>query len=461
VTAPRRTLLAVAFVLFAAPPALAAPEGPVSTPAPEPGSTWVRPAHACGTEQIDRSDRVGAPSAPLAAGGGAQRTIYLNRFGGTYSINSSPTNSATNVANRLVSGDGQSHTAVIPPLASGFNWTTISNCVRQHYAPYNVRVVETEPTSGAYIEAVVGGTGTEIGFGANELFGIAAADDFCGVTETGIAFSFSETHRDVPRRDEELCATIAHEIGHLVALEHETLAIDLMSYVLIQQSGTKTFANQSSSCGTQPGQPQGCSCGGSTTNSAGRLTNFLGLRPIETEPPTMTLVSPGDDADLPPTFEVVVRASDNMAMEGVSVLLNGVEASNDFEPDGDEYHIMLAGVADGAYTLAAVARDQAGNEARAEIAVTISRHATGESCGAATDCTGGVCAMSSDGLFCTENCDPANDTCPDGFSCNEAAAVCAPVGDGGCCSTGSEPTGAMGLLILGVGLVIVRRRRRV
>ena len=309
-----------------------------------------------------------------------------------------------------------------------------------------------------YVEAVVGGDGTEIGAGTNQLFGIASADDFCGVTEAGVAFNFSETHRDVPRRDDELCATIAHEVGHLLALEHEVLPVDLMSYVYIAESGTKTFSPQNSRCGTQPGQEISCSCGGSMTNSAQRLTSFVGLRPTETVPPSITLVSPGDNAALTPTFEVVARASDDMAMEGVTVYLNGFDRGSDVEPVGDEYRIIVGGIDPGDYTLAVEATDQAGNVARAEVAVNIAVRPTGESCLAATDCVGGQCLNSSDGLFCSEACDPGNDTCPDGFTCQSDISFCAP-DEGGCCSTGGSPT-APAFLVFAVGLMLVRRRRR-
>ncbi len=179
----------------------------------------------CGTEQI-----AAAPLSPAVwHAPGPQRIIYLNRFGGTYQIMGRTSNAETNVVSTSVTANRAPRTAVIPPLATGFNWESIAACVAVAYAPYDVRVVEFEPPPGTvYVEAVVGGFGTELGFGTDDLFGIAAADNFCGVTERGVAFSFSETHRNVAQRDGELCATIAHEVGHLLALEHEVLATDMI-----------------------------------------------------------------------------------------------------------------------------------------------------------------------------------------------------------------------------------------
>lgn len=451
----------IAALLVAAPVAQAAPRNASSAT----GSTF-RTTHRCGTRQVP-GPLLSPPRNAHAAGD--VRTIYLNRNGGTYQIGSGATNSSTNHASSSVLGTG-SRTAVIPPLDTGdFDWAYISACVRAAYEPYDIRIVETEPTSGDYIEAVVGGDGSEIGFGGGSLFGIASADNFCGVTERGIAFSFSETHRGVGQDDEELCATIAHEIGHLVALEHEVLDIDLMSYVLVVDStGDKSFVDRAVSCGTEPRDAGRCSCtttglSGSQTNSALRLSTYIGERPTETVPPTLALLSPSDDARVSPYFTVAATASDDQAMEGVSVLLNGLEVAADFEPDGDRYEIAVSNVAEGEYTLAVQAQDRAGNVATDEIAITVAKLATGSDCATPGECEGGVCAGTSDGNFCTQACDLAGDSCPADFTCTEASsgpALCAPDDSGGCCSTTGKPPASTLALIGGVGLLLMRRRRR-
>jgi MYXO-CTERM domain-containing protein len=327
-----------------------------------------RRTHACGTRQIPGPVAFAPPVQHAASG---PRLIFLNPHGGTYHIKLAATNSATQTANQqVISGDNRPHEAVIAPLAADFPWATISACVKAYYAPYDVRFTETRPTSGTYIEAVVGGTGTELGFGADELFGIASADNFCNVTEAGIAFSFSETHRGVPRRDEELCATIAHEVGHLLALEHETLATDLMSYVFVDDTSSKSFVDRASSCGVQPGQATQCSCppSPSATNSAMRLRDFVGV----------------------------------------------------FTP-----HL-----------------------------------GQGEACTSGAECEGGQCVTQDDSSYCTQTCDVDNDTCPSGWECTQAGGIAVCADPGGCCSTGGKPTSGMALLALGVGFVVVRRRRR-
>lgn len=352
-----RHLLLVASLLAAPSLAVAAPDDASS----------FRRTHVCGTRQVPR---LGALSSRIAPAGEGPRTIFLNRNGGTYHVINAPTNAATQTANAgVISGDGRTREAVIPPLAADFPWPEISACVRKHYEPYDVRIVEERPAAGPYIEAVVGGRGTEIGWGADSLFGIAAADNFCGVTEAGIAFSFSETHRGVPKRDEELCATIAHEIGHLLALEHETLATDLMSYVFVADTSSKSFVNASSPCGVEPGQNEACACTNGATNSAARLLQYVGA----------------------------------------------------FTP----------------------------------------RLGQGDACTSGAECEGGQCVTQNDEQYCTQTCDLGADTCPDGYVCTQAGGITVCAFDsGGCCSTGQRPGAGTGLLVLGVGLLIVRRRRR-
>ena len=413
----------------------------------------------CGTRQIPRSY---SPPPIVQAAAGTQRVIYLNRFGGTYSV-TSRTDSAANTASTDVVNDSR-RSITIPPLESGFDWPGIVTCVKQAYAPYDIRIVENEPTSGPYIEAVVGGDGTELGFPVDQLFGIASADNFCGVTETGIAFSFSETHRGVPQRDGELCATIAHEVGHLLALEHETLATDMMSYVLVSETTSKSFVNMLSPCGVQPGQNQNCTCGGAQTNSAARLGQFVGTRPIETVDPTVRIDAPGDDDTVPPSFQVKVTASDDTEMADVAVLVDGIEAGIDGSAENGVYTVDVRGVSIGGHTITAVARDRAGNTAEVQRTITVALLGDGADCTGGDQCEGGQCATSADGNFCTRTCGDGAGSCGDGFACSDVGNgvnLCVPDDSGGCCSTsdGGSPAPVL-LLGLGVGLVIVRRRRK-
>ena len=427
----------------------------------------IRDAASCGTRQIARP---GAEDAAFIANPTTTvRTIYLNKNGGTYNLKSgNVTDASTNTASTIAAGDGAPHAnAVIPPIDAVFNWPYIVACVKTHYKPYDVSITETEPTSGNYVEAVVGGTGASTGWSANSgILGVASADNFCGVTEKGIAFSFAKNHIGITNQDDELCATIAHEVGHLLALEHEVAVADTMSYVPFATAHAKSFTITNAHCGTDSQTQTNCSCqttgSGQVTNSAERLTQYIGLRPVETTPPTLNVDSPGDNNTLPPSFNVVAEATDDTAMDQVAVLLNGTTMASSTAPAGNTYTVALTNVPLGSYTLEVQAIDLSGNIMKRDIPVTIALGATGESCLNGTDCSGNVCASNVDGSqFCTQTCDDAN-TCPDGFACSVVGAqnLCTPDG-GGCCavSSGGDSRAAM-LLALGVGAVLFRRRRR-
>ena len=306
------------------------------------------------------------------------RTIYLNKNGGVYNITNGMTDASTNTANVIATGDNTAHANItIPPIDAVFNWPYIVACVKTQYKPYDVIITETEPTSGNYVEAVVGGDGSTNGFTPQDgILGVASADNFCGVTEKGIAFSFAHNHIGIAKQNDELCATIAHEVGHLLALEHEISTPDTMSYVPFATADMKSFTMPSSHCGTDDQDQSTCSCDDHrwrrhVTSSAVRLTQFIGLRPIETVPPTLDVSAPGDNAKLPPSFSVVATATDDTAMDQVAVLLNGTNIGASTTPVGTTYTVPVTGVPEGSYTLEVQAIDLAGNITKKDLAVTV------------------------------------------------------------------------------------------
>lgn len=426
--------------------------------------TWpptTRGENSCGTVQEPAAVPDGFSSRYLLAGPGVQRVVFLNRFGGTYNVTAAATDSVTNTANSRFFG--QARMATIAPMGSNFDWPMIVSCVKAHYKDIDVRFVETEPTSGQYIEAVVGGDGSELGFPQSSgILGIASADNFCMVTEAGICFSFSESHGGFGQRNAELCTTIAHEVGHLLALEHETLASDLMSYVPVTQAPSKGFQNMASACGVQPSQPQNCSCNPSQQNSFNRLQTYVGPRPVEATKPELSVSSPSNGATVPPVFDVIATASDDMAMGDVRVVLDGVEGGNAQAVGADgKWKITVKNAALGDHQMAVIARDEAGNETTVTIAVKVAKSQIGDSCTANEACEGNLCASGEDGTYCTQTCDVSNDTCPSDFECKDIGGASVCVVTGGCGCTTSDPRDAVGaMLVLGFGLLVSRRRKR-
>jgi hypothetical protein len=421
----------------------------------------IRDEHSCGTRQQPSAVASNLPfSAPTT------RTIYLNKNGGTYNIGNGATNSATNAANVIAAGDGRAHAnAVIPPIEASFDWPYIVACVKQQYAPYNVIVTETEPTSGSYVEAVVGGTGASTGWSATSgILGVASADNFCGVTEKGIAFSFSSNHVGIAKANDELCATIAHEVGHLLSLEHEVTSKDTMSYVPFATAGSKSFTDGNGNCGTQPSQPTPCSCptsgSGEVTDSSLRLGQYLGMRPMETVPPTLEVTSPGDGKTVPPAFSVTADATDNTAMDQVAVLVDDTMMGASTTPEGATYTIALAHVAEGNHTLQVRAVDLAGNVTTRSLAIKVALLQTGDTCASNDQCKGTICATGESGTFCSQACDATDNGCPSDFSCEAVGEshVCVPSSGGGCSTTTGDGRPLVLLAGLALGMAVVRRR---
>lgn len=430
-------------------------------PRVDPHGNLIRDVHSCGTT----TKAYPVPSISVFAAPTGPRVIYLNKNGGTYNVIGGATDASTNTANTIAAGDGRTHMgAVIPPIDAVFDWNHIVQCVRTQYKPYNVIITETEPTSGNYIEAVVGGDGASTGWSASSgILGVASADNFCGVTEKGIAFSFAHNHIGIAKQDDELCATVAHEVGHLLALEHEILAADTMSYVPFASSPSKSFVDMNSHCGTDPQDQGNCTCmttaAGEMTDSALRLTQFVGLRPTETNPPTLDVTAPGDSVTLPPSFIVTADASDDTAMDQVAVLLGTTTVGSSIAPTGTTYTIPVNGAAEGTYTLEVQAIDLAGNVTKKDLAITIAKSELGGACLNNGDCTGNMCATKDDNVqFCTQVCDDSN-KCPDNFDCTVAGdqSLCVPSSGG--CNIGGGDQRTLYVLV-GLSLAIVLRRRK-
>lgn len=417
-----------------------------------------RGPNSCGTPMISADFEQGTRRAEPTAHAGEQKVIYLNKDGGTYTFAQGDSNSQTNQASR-VAASGVAM-AVVPKISSSFDWPMIAACVKEHFRPFNVRIVETEPVGVDHTEAVVGGDGSELGHHPGSgILGIAAVTSVCNVAQKGICFSFSEAHIGIPGRNQELCATIAHEIGHTLSLEHESLDTDLMSYVPVSQTDGKAFRNQNSTCGRYPEEQFPCSCVPGQTNSANRLNTNVGPRPTETNKPTLTIESPQNGSTLGPSFEIVAAATDAEGMADVRVLSGQYEVGNAQVASGGKYRVRVNVSNLGEQTLTVISRDLAGNETMANVTVDVELAATGDTCSTNGECRGGICATIGEDRFCTEDCS-IDSSCPDGFTCTAAGSqqVCAP-DESGCCSTSDHvPTGGL-VLGLGVGLILVRRRR--
>jgi uncharacterized membrane protein YgcG len=114
----------------------------------------------------------------------------------------------------------------------------IITLVTQYFAPFNVQIVTTAPTAGAYEMSMVGGTPQAIGLGAGAA-GVAPLD--CGNTNAyDISFAFSDVTQNNPH---DVATTIAQEAAHAFGLGHVNNNTDIMYPALSPNSDS--FHNQS------------------------------------------------------------------------------------------------------------------------------------------------------------------------------------------------------------------------
>ncbi len=216
-----------------------------------------------------------APAAPL--------TVFLDRDG-----ESRPAH-------------GSDPAVEIPPYGGGDRaWNAVVDCVRTHYAPFRVDIVDTRPARGKYITAVVGGLASQLGLDDRTTNGVGPFDG--SVIPDAVVHVFSQVgtgERDI----ENVCAVTAHEVGHALGLDHEVLCGDIMSYYL-DQCGARRFVDDDAPCGEA--EARACGNRARSQNSYRLLAKNVGLRP-ETAPaapaapatPTAPATPYDDDGDDP------------------------------------------------------------------------------------------------------------------------------------------------------------------
>ncbi len=166
-------------------------------------------------------------------------------------------------------GDGET----IPRFGGGDRvWAATVGCVKQHFAPFQVDIVDQRPRGSDFITAVVGGKASMLGLNDRTTNGVGPYDGSVLRTATVHVFSQVGTgERDVAN----LCAVAAHEIGHALGLDHSYTCGDVMSY-FNDECGTQRFLDTEGPCGE--GASRDCANGDETQNSFQRLAQNVGLR---------------------------------------------------------------------------------------------------------------------------------------------------------------------------------------
>jgi hypothetical protein len=242
------------------------------------------------------------------------KIIYMNKNGVTLAPgnNDSRTNKSTIVTQT---------TTFAAWNVSATNWSTVMTCMRDLFSRFDVQVVDTDPGNVPHMEAVFGGSPTQVGMPSN-VAGVSPFTTDCSVIENSVVFTFTGAFNFTPR---EACEIMAQEVAHSYGLDHELLASDPMTY--LTYNGNRAFQDQTASCGESTARA--CGINGSTCranqNSVTLLKERLGIG--DAIAPTVQWSSPANGATVPPGFEVKAAGTDNIAVTGAVLKIDGTQAA--------------------------------------------------------------------------------------------------------------------------------------
>jgi len=366
-------------------------------------------------------------------------------------------------------------------LYTDAKWEQLVDCVKQTFIPFDVNIVTTDPGPNVSHHEVMitGGNSQQLRTGLN-AGGVAPFIGCNAQYNNGLSFVFGATTSDL----EYLCGAVAQEAAHVWGLDHELNKDDPMTYLDL---GTlKRFQNASAQCHDPDLNPSPCECGGTTQNSYQYLLQTFGASNLP--PATVTIATPIDGQWVKPGFPVRAQlmsmiegsSGGSLSIDGMQVMTSSATAPLAFNAP-----TTLSG---GEHTVTVMGSDGAGRSAMASVKVKVTAACSDSvPCASGTHCIGGYCVPgaeldgglgsactsndncitgqcgSADGQqLCTGSC-TASSACPSGYSCiggEGTSGVCWPASDdGGCSTSGGEGGPAMLLAGLGLGALLLRRRR--
>ena len=409
--------------------------------------------------------------------------LFLNRCPAGCLITRGDTSHAPSDVSSVIGNTG-----TLSPFAfDQARWDAVVACVTDTFAAYGVTVVTTEPEGQPYNEVFVAGEPEEVGVLSSAL-GIAPLNNNCTAQADSVSFAFANGHQG--GNAIEICATVAHEAGHLYGLDHAFECRDPMTYLI--GCGDKRFINWSSPCG-EFDNPRECLCD-AEQNSHQHLARELGLgAPVP--PPVVEIVYPQQGASVPAGTTVFASFDAPRMAIRAELWINGRRwAEVPLGPEDDLAMIsMPAAVPDGVLNIDLRIVGDVGNIGSASVTVSkgapcassdacgtgfvcdagacnavIGTSAVGDACNSDTDCADQRCLDFMGEKTCSRDCLVGlAEQCPATYECVQASdreteglcfdldAVTEPAG---CCS-GAPVSGAWPALAL-LGLGFGRRRRR-
>lgn len=467
--------LAVLAAAWLARPTAAAAEPTLDAPVP----LAVRPRATLMWESID----------PVAATGPVNtHTIYVHRcVGSDCTVVQGTTNSTTSPVHSSL-GHG-----VLTAFSQGdATWSTVMDCMREVYAPFNVQITDVSPGAAAHFEIMVGGRPEEIGMPT----GIGGVSPFSCTPyiPNSVVFVFDVWGNE----PEEICATAAQEVAHSFTLDHCVEPSDPMTYFPYKgrrhyvdaqiQCGSDCDANHRSplgaTCSGTNNQEHACACGNAQTQNDVQVISAL-FGGGQT-PPEVKIVSPKIGDTVESGFSVSADITDDVTVASAELRVDGALIASAAAPPW--VFTGPAAIADGTHTVEVTGYDNVGTPGRSRIqviagpgckAVSDCPDATsaciggrcvvgpgvagglGQVCTAVSDCASWLCASDDGSQYCVEACKPGQ--CPGGFGCRDdgmGGGVCWPGyrETGGCAAGGHDSP--IGAIALGLGFAVAARRRR-
>ncbi|HTL36915.1 MAG TPA: Ig-like domain-containing protein [Kofleriaceae bacterium] len=387
--------------------------------------------------------------------------------------------------------------------AADAEWKAILKCVQEVYSPYNITVSDVPPPGGlSHSMAIVAGYPHNIGYGDNQIGGIAPGTLGCGPQDNVISFSFANTYAGPQaRRILTLCYVASQESAHAFGVPDHTFnftdgqsgCIDPMSY-RGDCGGQRFFRNKLANCGEAA--PRSCKC--PNQNSHQRILTTFGPGTPTTTPPTVRLDAPANGATVNNGAVVNATASAQRGIFRMELWLNGYLWTTtkgaawgaNGQPETQYPLVFPATVPDGVIDIVVKAYDDIEIKAETPV-VTVTKGApcataatclkgqkcdagkcfweaptgkVGDACDYPQFCLSSDCLTTDQGQYCSQDCVVGvSDSCPMDFTCEgdpggTGKCVKADAG-GGCCSVGDDGKTAALLTLVVVG-VLGRRRRR-